>query len=202
MESPDIPSPRYKQMVEEKRIVLWRTKSQGSVERANQDVENIVAVWKRDNNRSDWAAALPIIQYTKNARHHTGIGRSPFRAMFGKEASLGVEHLNLESSMAKHVANEEDLTTMFPDEVIIIVIIIVVLIIMIQDAVDEGQVEEVEQEEQEEQGVSEVIQYHHRAQVDLATMAGDVAAALLVADAIEVPEETLAQAIVTCFACK
>ena len=32
--------------------------SQGSVERANQDVENIVAVWKRDNNRSDWAAAF------------------------------------------------------------------------------------------------------------------------------------------------
>ena len=88
MESPDIPSPRHKQMVEEKIIVLWRTKSQGSVERANQDVENIVAVWKRDNNRSDWAAALPIIQYTKNARHHTGIGRSPFRAMFHGQTVL------------------------------------------------------------------------------------------------------------------
>lgn len=84
------------------------------MERANRDVENIVAVWKRDNNRSDWASALPIIQYTKNARHHTGIGRSPYKAMFGKEAALGVEHLNLESSLAKHVANEEDLTTMFP----------------------------------------------------------------------------------------
>ena len=54
------------------------------------------------------------LQYTKNARHHTGIGRSPYKAMFGKEAALGVEHLNLESSLAKHVANEEDLTTMFP----------------------------------------------------------------------------------------
>ena len=172
--------------------------SQGSVERANQDVENIVAVWKRDNNRSDWAAALPIIQYTKNARHHTGIGRSPFKAMFGKEASLGLEHLNLESSMAKHIANEEDLTNMFPeeeDQVIIIIVIIIVIIIMIQEAMEE-------EEEEEEQGVSEGIQYHHRAQVDLATMASDVAAALLVADAVEVPQETLAQAVVTCFACK
>ena len=175
--------------------------SQGSVERANQDVENIVAVWKRDNNRSDWAAALPIIQYTKNARHHTGIGRSPFKAMFGKEASLGVEHLNLESSMAKHVANEEDLATMFPEEdnqVIIIDIIIIVIIIMIQEAMDE----EEEEEEVEEQGLSQGVQYHHRAQVDLTTMAGDVAAALLVADAVEVTQETLAQAVVTCFACK
>ena len=119
--------------------------------------------------------------------------------MFGKEASLGVEHLNLESSMAKHVANEEDLATMFPEEdnqVIIIDIIIIVIIIMIQEAMDE------EEEEVEEQGLSEGVQYHHRAQVDLTTMAGDVAAALLVADAVEVTQETLAQAVVTCFACK
>ena len=107
--------------------------SQGSVERLNQDVENLVAVWKRDNNRSDWASALPIIQYTKNARHHTGIGRSPFKAMFGKEAVLGIEHLNLEQSMARHIANEEDLATMFPEEehqVIIISFIIIILIII------------------------------------------------------------------------
>ena len=88
------------------------------MERANQDVENIIAVWKRDNNRSDWAAALPIVQYTKNARHHSGIGRSPFKAMFGKEATLGVQHLNLESGIAKHIANEEDIHNMLPREVV------------------------------------------------------------------------------------
>ena len=62
--------------------------------------------------------------------------------------------------------------------------------------------EEEEEDEPEEQAMSEPIQYNHRAQVELATMADNVAAALLVADAVEVPQETLAQAVVTCFACK
>lgn len=95
------------------------------MERANQDVENIIAVWKRDNNRSDWAAALPIVQYTKNARHHSRIGRSPFKAMFGKEASLGVQHLNLESGIAKHIANEEDIHNMLPREVVYSFLIVI-----------------------------------------------------------------------------
>ena len=95
------------------------------MERANQDVENIIAVWKRDNNRSDWAAALPIVQYTKKARHHSGIGRSPFKAMFGKQASLGAQHLNLESGITKHIANEEDIHNMLPREVVYSFLIVI-----------------------------------------------------------------------------
>ena len=90
------------------------SQSQGSVERLNRDVENIIAVWKRDNNRSDWASSLPIIQFTKNARYHSGIGRSPYKAMFGKDPMLGLEHLSLAKSMVEHLEKEEDIATMFP----------------------------------------------------------------------------------------
>ena len=57
--------------------------------------------------------------------HHSGIGRSPFKAMFGKEASLGAQHLNLESGIAKHIANEEDIHNMLPREVVYSFLIVI-----------------------------------------------------------------------------
>ena len=52
-------------------------------------------------------------------------------------------------------------------------------------------------EEEQEEELDEPVQYNHREQVDLDPFAGDVAAALLVADAVD--SDVLA---VTCFACK
>ena len=42
------------------------SQSQGSVERANQDVENILACWLKDNNTKKWSEGLPHM--TKNKR--------------------------------------------------------------------------------------------------------------------------------------
>lgn len=63
----------------------------------------------------------------------------------------------------------------------------------------QGDGDAAEEEEEEEEQV-EALHYNHRVQVDQDPFAGDVAAALLVADAVgsEV-QEGLA---VTCFACK
>ena len=65
----------------------------------------------------------------------------------------------------------------------------------------QGDGDAAEEEEEEEEQV-EPVQYNHRVQVDLDPFVGDVAAALLVADAIdsEVQEELVLA--VTCFACK
>ncbi|CAJ0935416.1 unnamed protein product, partial [Mesorhabditis belari] len=60
------------------------SQSQGSVERANADIENILCTYQRDRNTSKWAEFLPMIQLIKNRRYHHGIKRSPFAAMFGK----------------------------------------------------------------------------------------------------------------------
>ncbi|XP_063909909.1 KRAB-A domain-containing protein 2-like [Zophobas morio] len=53
------------------------SQSQGSVERANQDIENKLASWMKDNNTTKWSEGLRFIQFSKNRCYHSGIGRSP-----------------------------------------------------------------------------------------------------------------------------
>ncbi|XP_060882038.1 KRAB-A domain-containing protein 2-like [Metopolophium dirhodum] len=59
------------------------SQSQGSIERANRHVEDILATWMAENNSTDWPTALKFIQFQKNRAFHSGIGRSPYEAMFG-----------------------------------------------------------------------------------------------------------------------
>jgi len=59
------------------------SQSQGSVERCNQDVENIMFCLMRDLQTTEWATLLDRVQYIKNTRYHSGIKQTPFKAMFG-----------------------------------------------------------------------------------------------------------------------
>ncbi|XP_008186966.1 KRAB-A domain-containing protein 2-like [Acyrthosiphon pisum] len=47
------------------------SQNQGSVERANRDIEAILAAWMTDNNSKDWPTTLKFIQFQKN-----GVNRS------------------------------------------------------------------------------------------------------------------------------
>ena len=42
------------------------SQSQGSVERANQDIENKLASWMKDNNTTKWSDGLRFIHFSKN----------------------------------------------------------------------------------------------------------------------------------------
>ena len=55
-----------------------RPQSQGSVERANGDVQNILGSWMRANRSTKWATALPYINMQKNLKYHSGISMSPY----------------------------------------------------------------------------------------------------------------------------
>ena len=57
-------------------VILWpglkivhgkprHSQSQGSVERANQDVENMLACWMADQNTDKWSDGLRFIQFQK-----------------------------------------------------------------------------------------------------------------------------------------
>ena len=59
------------------------SQSQGSVEQANQDVENMLSSWLLDNNTAHWVEGLHFVQFMKNRAYHQGIKRSPYEAMFG-----------------------------------------------------------------------------------------------------------------------
>lgn len=79
--------------------------SQGSVERCNQTVKEMLATWMADNKSSKWSEGsvwfvkiscinqLPgmrFVQFAKNCRVHEGIGRSPYSALFGSKPRYGL----------------------------------------------------------------------------------------------------------------
>lgn len=45
---------------------LQHSQSQGSVERANQDVENILTTLMQDNNANKWSEGLRFVSFMKN----------------------------------------------------------------------------------------------------------------------------------------
>ncbi|XP_068213461.1 uncharacterized protein [Palaemon carinicauda] len=62
--------------------------SQGSVERANCDMKDMLVAWLSDNNTTDWTVDLKFVQFQKNSSYHSGIRRSPFAALFGSDAKV------------------------------------------------------------------------------------------------------------------
>ena len=63
---------------------------QGSVERANCDIKDMLIAWMSDNHTRDWTVGLKFVQLQNNSSHHTGIKRSPFAALFGASAKVGL----------------------------------------------------------------------------------------------------------------
>jgi len=83
--------------------------SQGSVERANQDVENMLATWMETNNTTKWSEGLRFVQAMKNRAYHEGIKCSPYEAMFGVPMKLGIANSVLLRNLTINMTTEEDL---------------------------------------------------------------------------------------------
>lgn len=83
--------------------------SQGSIERSNQDVENMLRAWMMDKNSTNWSVGCYFVQYQKNSSHHRIIGRSPYRALFGTNPKVGLSSTNLPSEIITTLETEEDL---------------------------------------------------------------------------------------------
>lgn len=93
------------------------SQSQGSVERANQDVENMIAVWLKDNNSTKWSEGLRYVQFMKNRALHSGIKQSPYKAMFGIEPRVGLKTTSLPAESIENINDEEDLLKLVEQEV-------------------------------------------------------------------------------------
>ncbi|XP_064079417.1 KRAB-A domain-containing protein 2-like [Macrobrachium nipponense] len=89
----------------------WQTttQSQGSVERANRDIEASLACWMKDNNFTQWSQGLRFVQWKKNTRFHSGIGRTPYEAMYGQKARLGVDATSVPEEVLDGMQTEEQL---------------------------------------------------------------------------------------------
>ena len=83
--------------------------SQGSVERANGDIKDMLVAWLADNDSQDWVAGIKFVQFQKNSSLHSGIKRSPYSALFGNEARVGLTSSSLPREILDNLESEDDL---------------------------------------------------------------------------------------------
>lgn len=82
------------------------SQSQGSVERANQDIDNMLTTWMQDNDSERWSDGLRFVQLMKNRAFHSGIKRTPYEALFGSKIKVGI---SLPFEDTHNLESEEDL---------------------------------------------------------------------------------------------
>ncbi|KAH0808772.1 hypothetical protein GEV33_014019 [Tenebrio molitor] len=91
------------------------SQSQGSVERAHRDIEEMLGAWMDENKTKDWPAGIKFIQFKKNRALHSGIGRSPYEAMFGCPARVGQASAGIPHDLMNHLATEEDIENLLKE---------------------------------------------------------------------------------------
>jgi transposase InsO family protein len=81
--------------------------SQASVERANCDIKDMLTAWMADNNTTDWSVGLKFVQFQKNNSHHTGIKQTPFAALFGADAKIGLTSSSIPNEVLQRLQSED-----------------------------------------------------------------------------------------------
>ena len=89
--------------------------SQGSVERANGDIKDMLIAWMSDNNTQDWSIGLRFVQNMKNSAYHSGIKRTPYKAMFGCDPKVGLTSSCLPSEVIERLQTEDDLLALISE---------------------------------------------------------------------------------------
>lgn len=85
------------------------SQSQGSVERANQDIQNMLMTWMDDENCRRWSEGLRFVQLMKNRAYHDGIKRAPYAAMFGHDIKVGLSTSAFPKETIENIRTEEEL---------------------------------------------------------------------------------------------
>ncbi|XP_060862057.1 SCAN domain-containing protein 3-like [Metopolophium dirhodum] len=100
-------------MWEELKIVHGKprhSQSQGSVEKANQDIQNILATWLADNNSRKWSEGLKFVQFMKNRSFH-------HEEDLEKALSCGINIENINEKHEKSDGSDKDSAKqLFSDE--------------------------------------------------------------------------------------
>ncbi|XP_071054394.1 KRAB-A domain-containing protein 2-like [Onthophagus taurus] len=85
------------------------SQSQGSIEKANQDVRDILITWMQENETTKWAEGLRFVQLKKNRSFHRGIQRTPYEAMFVIPLVNGLKDSNLPLEIVEKLHDEDDI---------------------------------------------------------------------------------------------
>ncbi|XP_050293792.1 KRAB-A domain-containing protein 2-like [Anthonomus grandis grandis] len=85
------------------------SQSQGSVERANQDIQNMLMTWMDDENCTRWSEGLRFVQLMKNRAYHDGIKQAPYAAIFGHDIKVGLSTSAFPKEAIENLRTEEEL---------------------------------------------------------------------------------------------
>ena len=85
------------------------SQSQGSVERANRDIEDMLMTWLQSNSATHWGNGLRFIQVIKDRVYHEGIKCLAYEAMFGQPMKVGLKTSNLPDDATDDISAEEEL---------------------------------------------------------------------------------------------
>ncbi|GFQ71841.1 KRAB-A domain-containing protein 2 [Trichonephila clavata] len=85
------------------------SQTQGSVERANQDIQNMLTAWMNNNDTNKWSEGLPFVQFARNTAYYEGIRQSPYEAMFGIKAKRGIASSFLPCEQITNIETEKQL---------------------------------------------------------------------------------------------
>jgi hypothetical protein len=83
--------------------------TQGSIERANQDIEPMIGNWMIDNNTKNWVLGLNFVQIAKNTRYHSGVGNKPYTLQYGQQCRYGCINLPVDKNVLQKLRSEDDL---------------------------------------------------------------------------------------------
>ena len=91
--------------------------SQGSVERLNCDIKDMLIAWLHDNNSTEWPVGLKFVQFSKNISYHAGIMQTPYEALFGVKPRIGLRTTALPDEVLEQLVSEDDLLAAFQQNV-------------------------------------------------------------------------------------
>ena len=66
-----------------------------------------------DNKTNDWSVGIKFVQFLKTSNLHSGNQRSPYSALFGCDAKVGLTTSSLPEEILKRMQSKEDLLTAF-----------------------------------------------------------------------------------------
>jgi len=89
------------------------SQSQGSVERSNQGVRDILVAWMSDNNTKTWSEGLRVIQSKKHRALQSVIKTIPYEAMFGTVQRTRLGNFLLTEDTYSSIETEEELEQLF-----------------------------------------------------------------------------------------
>ena len=85
------------------------SQSQGSVERANRDIKDMLMTWLESNLTTHWSDGLQFIQVMRNRAYHEGIKCSPYEAMFSQPMKVGFKTSGFPDDTIDDIFAEEEL---------------------------------------------------------------------------------------------